>query len=264
MSKTPRVLVIGDLIHDQYEWCKATRLCPEAPLPVLTRERSNEVRPGGAGNVHANLVSLGANAHLCVGSESVKRRTFAGHTLFCRVDEDSIVVKPSDEYFKEVMSAINDLQPDALIISDYYKGGMSPSLIRHLLNTREADKRIFVDAKCPDPHVYKGCFAIFPNGEERKLIKQPEVFRHVITKLGSEGCMIDGKLVPTKSQQVYDVTGAGDVFIATFVWAYLACPIRDSCGEEEDLNLAASIANAAAGLSVKQLGTFVVKREDLL
>src|SRR5579862_8561796 len=58
-----KILVLGDVILDRYWWGDASRLSPEAPVPVVRLERSL-LRPGGAGNTAANLVALGATASL--------------------------------------------------------------------------------------------------------------------------------------------------------------------------------------------------------
>ena len=58
-----RMLVLGDVILDRYWWGEASRLSPEAPVPVVRLERSS-LRPGGAGNTAANLVALGAAVSL--------------------------------------------------------------------------------------------------------------------------------------------------------------------------------------------------------
>src|SRR5438270_11998780 len=58
-----RILVLGDVILDRYWWGDASRLSPEAPVPVVRKQRST-VRPGGAANTAANLATLGAIPHL--------------------------------------------------------------------------------------------------------------------------------------------------------------------------------------------------------
>src|SRR5690242_17709103 len=57
------MLVLGDVILDRYWWGEASRLSPEAPVPVVRLERSS-LRPGGAGNTAANLIAMGASAAL--------------------------------------------------------------------------------------------------------------------------------------------------------------------------------------------------------
>ena len=68
-----RVLVVGDLMLDRYWHGKATRISPEAPVPVV-RVANSEDRPGGAGNVALNIAALGAAAGRNSASSAVKRR----------------------------------------------------------------------------------------------------------------------------------------------------------------------------------------------
>src|SRR5262245_27806655 len=59
-----RVLVVGDLMLDQFVWGDVSRISPEAPVPIV-RVRRQEGRPGGAGNVVSNVVALGGIADAC-------------------------------------------------------------------------------------------------------------------------------------------------------------------------------------------------------
>src|SRR5205807_4357799 len=69
-----RMLVLGDVILDRYWWGESHRLSPEAPVPIVRKQRAT-VRPGGAANTAANLVALGASAEVCgvVGADDVAR-----------------------------------------------------------------------------------------------------------------------------------------------------------------------------------------------
>jgi len=59
-DKNPTILVIGDLMIDHYFWGEATRISPEAPVPIINIQKESRVL-GGAGNVINNLIALGAN-----------------------------------------------------------------------------------------------------------------------------------------------------------------------------------------------------------
>jgi hypothetical protein len=67
-----RVLVIGDLMLDQFVWGDVSRISPEAPVPIV-RVRRQEGRPGGAGNVVTNVVALGGRADACGSSATTSR-----------------------------------------------------------------------------------------------------------------------------------------------------------------------------------------------
>jgi len=254
-----KILCVGDRIFDSYQFCKATRLCPEACAPVLhiQSERTSE---GGASNIAENLKSLmgGECVLTAFGSISYKHRVFADRTLICRIDRDGYSVLGSDAYWKEIQSkaAVSDW----IVVGDYGKGAITPGIASGLV---ALGKPLFVDAKHNQQH-YKGCYAFFPNEDEHNGIQSGD-YQHVIRKLGPRGCSVDGILVPTKEeQQVYDVTGAGDVFLAAFVWKYsTSYPGLPKISLVTELLECARVANLAAGISVRHLGTYVVRPEEI-
>jgi bifunctional ADP-heptose synthase (sugar kinase/adenylyltransferase) len=259
-----RVLVVGDRIIDQYRWCRATRLCPEAPAPVLHIESESTVA-GGAANVEANLVSLIGRQNVVAeyGSISHKERTFADRTLVCRVDRDKHSVCNSKLYADCILSLAS--RADVIVVGDYGKDAITLEIAHLLLDIeKNQGKRLFVDAK-HNVDWYQGCFAVFPNENEHNHLS-PKNYQHIIRKLGPKGCSVDGMLVPTTEQQVYDVTGAGDVFLAAFVAHYGATWHGTDVGGRSELgNLCdcAKFANKAAGISVRHLGTYVIKPEEV-
>ncbi len=256
-----RVLVVGDQIFDHYVFCHATRLCPEGPAPVL-KIQSERTTQGGAALIAENLKSLIGkdNVLTAYGSVSNKRRIFADRTLLCRIDQDRYSVKDQDAFWKEVLGMSKLCS--VIVVGDYGKGAMSRNIATGLAALQ---KPLFVDAKS-DPTLYTGCYALFPNENEHNNLKQ-ENFRHIVRKLGPQGCSVDGELIPTEPQQVYDVTGAGDVFMAAFVAKYLELqntpPGPSNFGEMEMLRTCASYANIAAGISVRHLGTYIISPEEL-
>ena len=237
----PKVLVCGDYIEDHYVFGEVSRICPEAPVPVLSKTIEYS-HAGGAGLVAKNLESLGVEVRTMYGLPSKKTRFMAGHHLLLRVDEDAKSKPVWDYHLLESLLGWND----AAVVSDYGKGTIQESNARKILELAKVP--VFVDSK-KNHGLWKGAFACFPNEHE-----QASETQHVIRKLGSRGCEVDGVLVPTETKQVYDVTGAGDVFLAAFVWDYL---------EHKDLLHAAGMANKAAGISVEHLGTYVVKPDEL-
>ena len=254
-----KFLVIGDEIRDQYKFCKATRLCPEACAPVLHVEEQR-TSPGGAANVVANLRSLTdfGSVDDCYGSISTKLRIYADKTLICRIDDDSTILK-------DILSDIRILKDvckekyDAIVISDYGKGTFNKYTSDKLFDLFPTIP-FFVDSKPSLSPWMKRAFAIFPNEHEHASPYLDNGKTHVIRKLGHKGCFVNGELVATVPQHVYDVSGAGDVFLAAFVWTWVRHPNSD---EKRRLHFAAKVANVAAGISVRHLGTYVVKREEL-
>lgn len=253
-----KILVIGDFIQDVYTFGTATRLCPEAPVPVIVPTSPDNESNGGAGLVHEQLLVLGSEAVARFGSYSRKHRYFAGNHLIARIDEDSI-----DDHWYSCWER-SPLTPslewaDAFVISDYGKGAMTRELARQIVDT---DLPCFVDAKHHWHWYWNGRenVAIFPNEHE---IDGTARFSRVVRKLGSNGCTFkshnkDARGIPEEwwmpatVSEVVDTTGAGDIFMASFVYAWsLQHPAEDCL----------RFANEMAGESCRHRGTFVVGRE---
>ena len=254
------VLVLGDRIFDQYTFCKATRLCPEAPAPVLIMEKQR-TSVGGAGLVAEQLKVLFSDKQVreFCGSVSDKHRIFAERQLVCRVDRDSHSILGKENYWRQIKHMVETYSYDGVVVGDYNKGAMTGIGEDLTKLCKEKDIPLFVDVK-HDPKPYLGCFAIFPNELEHNGIHTGD-YQHIIRKLGPRGCSVDGIFARTEEQQVYDVTGAGDIFMAAFVFKYLT----DMAGHltQQPLMTAAHFANKVAGISVRHLGTYVVPLEDI-
>src|ERR1700753_3045399 len=105
-----KVLVIGDLINDQARYCQATRLCPEAPVPVLVQQGKTAQTDGGAGLVVAQLSAIIGEDLVAkrFGSLSVKERIFADGHLQCRLDRDRIHIFLSPDIYEQgVLDILN-------------------------------------------------------------------------------------------------------------------------------------------------------------
>lgn len=249
-----KILVCGDRIFDHYQFCKATRLCPEGPAPVLVSQ-AEKTTEGGAALIAAQLKELLPIGSVveAYGSVSNKTRIIADRTLIARIDQDRYSIADSSAYWTQIRIALPGV--DAVVVGDYDKGAMVPSIASALTSLcLQKEIPLFVDAK-RDVSMYKGCFAIFPNEDEHKTNLTLGDYRHIIRKLGPRGCTVDNVTVGTEEQQVFDVTGAGDIFLAVFVYSWL---------NNRDLIAAAHMANRAGGISVRHLGTYVVKADELL
>ncbi len=194
-----RILVIGDLILDEYLFGKVERISPEAPVPVVW-VRSEKTTLGGAGNVVKNLRALGVRISVLgrVGkdekgkqmqnllqeegvdpedirvleSESVptilKTRILAGHQQVCRVDREEIVPLTWKEeiefshYLQEVLPSCN-----GVILSDYDKGLLSPRLIAQVLKEAgEMGIPTTVDPQVSHFFYYEKATCMTPNHQE--------------------------------------------------------------------------------------------------
>lgn len=251
-----RILLVGDRIIDDYRFCSATRLCPESPIPVLNQLRREE-RAGGAALVSANLESLGLKVDSIYGSESTKVRYFVDSHLVCRVDQDSYRVWPEHETALLAQDALSLVE--GVVVSDYCKGTIGFHLARLLV---ESGKPCFVDTKNSHIEWFRGENVIlFPNQKEyeQHVRSKEHLFGLVVEKRGADGCRLhnaqyEGIHIFAERRNVFDVTGAGDCFLAAFVWAW---------SRGTDMMYCARIANEAAGCSVEHTGTHIVKPTDL-
>lgn len=192
-----RILVVGDLILDEFIWGSVTRISPEAPVPVVWVSSENFM-PGGASNVAANIRALGAEVHLCgvVGDDdrgetlqallrkkgihcegifadakrptTQKTRVIAHHQQVVRIDREKVfpiaesVLDRLSAFIEERMKSV-----DALIIEDYGKGVIVPQLVRRaVLAARKTKKIITVDPKETHFSYYRGVSAVTPNHHE--------------------------------------------------------------------------------------------------
>ncbi len=188
-SKKPKILVIGDLMLDNYIYCDCNRVSPEAPVLVMNSKKQ-EKRLGGAANVYANLKALGAKALALsvVGDDengrflqknldgkillekgkttSLKTRILSGAQQILRLDEESIKdTCLEDELLKEFNILVKDVE--AIILSDYAKGVLSERICKEvILKANELKIPILVDPKGKDYSKYKGASLLTPNKKE--------------------------------------------------------------------------------------------------
>jgi len=208
-----------------------------------------------------------------------KTRIIAHQQQVVRIDKESDSVFDKciiDSMISYAKSRINDI--DAIIIEDYGKGLVVPRLIRELVLLAGHHKKIVtVDPKEEHFRLYTGVTSITPNREEAEeasgiKIKDSQSLRKagsrllgmlksdsVLITLGEDGMALFQKhkscvSIPTVAQEVYDVSGAGDTVIGVFTLA-LACGAN--------MNEAAYIANAAAGVVVGKLGIGVCNAGEL-
>ncbi|OIO39312.1 MAG: hypothetical protein AUJ71_01025 [Candidatus Omnitrophica bacterium CG1_02_49_16] len=192
-----KVLVVGDLILDEFVWGNVTRISPEAPVPVVWVNSENFM-PGGASNVASNIRSLGGQVFLAgvVGDDSraeilrselrkkgvdcegvftdlqrpttQKTRVIAHHQQVVRIDRET--VRPiSDQVLRGIIHYVRERikTVDALIIEDYGKGVIVPELVKKAVwVAKKLNKVITVDPKETHFSYYRGVTAITPNHHE--------------------------------------------------------------------------------------------------
>ncbi len=213
-----RIVVVGDLMLDRYIWGKVDRISPEAPVPVIEVTEDAE-RPGGAGNVVLNLLTLGAkctpigivgNDRLALGlldllessgasldgivqtderPTTVKTRIIAGQQHLVRVDRETAEDISTDvenrilEQYKRVLD-----DADAVILQDYNKGVLTKNVIRGTIDiARERNIPITVDPKKQNFFEFWGATLFKPNVREAsRALNRPIVSDSDVERAGSE------------------------------------------------------------------------------
>ena len=307
-----RIAVLGDFMLDEFLRGEATRISPEAPVPVvLIRDGSSTGGyPGGAGNVAANLAALGA-LPLPLGvigkDESGRRlirllrdRSINTATLICepgRVTPRKVrVVAQQHQLLRLDFESNSELSAssasqliqilrrrlrhlDALVISDYSKGSVTPDLCREMIAlARSRNLPVFVDPKPDHAAICQQATVVTPNLQEAEkmagmAMRSSEEIetggRRLLDKFGCDYLLVTrgahGMTVLSKQgrtheihsipRPVYDVTGAGDTVLAVVALAYCSgASIRDT----------AVLANLAGGRVVLQFGTSGITLKELL
>jgi len=313
-----RILVIGDMVADEYLIGDPRRISREAPVLILDLHEERTV-PGGATNVAVNARTLGAEILLAgvVGNDlpgqrlrkaldnlgmdqeglitdisrptSTKTRIIAGssqvvHQQIVRVDrvDTSEVGEPSRgqivEYIQRVLPTV-----DAVMISDYENGMISPTILACCLPLARQLKKVIVVDSHEKLFRFQGVTALTPNQPEaerttdmvitdeeslnetgRRLLEGSNAQSVLITR-GSEGMslFVAGEeplhlpvhVLNHHASKVADTNGAGDTVAATFTLALTAgASFRE----------AAYLSNAAAALVVRQLGCASNTPQELL
>jgi len=296
-----RVLVVGDVMLDRYWFGDVNRISPEAPVPVVLVKRTDE-RPGGAANVARNITALDGQATLL----SVVGNDEAGESLAKLLDQERVkhtlhrdtdlsttvklrVVGQQQQLLRidfermpsrEVLAAkLDDFERqvdavDAVVLSDYGKGGLS-HVARMIEAARRHGKPVLVDPKGSDYSKYRGATLLTPNRSEfrevagrwkddadlerraQKLRADLDLEGLIVTRSEEGMSLFTAKETwhePTRAREVFDVSGAGDTVIGVLALMVAA---------GADLHAAMKVANHAAGIVVAKLGTAVAHRGEL-
>ena len=315
---SPRLLVIGDLILDEYLWGDVSRISPEAPVPVL-RVRHREHRSGGAGSVVENLVVLGAEVAVCglIGDDAAGRtltdrfrdlgvadagllvcpdrpttsktrmlggvqHASRGRQQVLRVDweEDRPLEKEwQDRALERVQAALTSAAPQAILVSDYEKGLLTPDLLAALFAAaKERGIPVLVDpGRSVDYERYRGATLICPNRFETEqatgiaitdeesatragtqLVERLDL-EHATLTLDRDGIQLVGpdgetRTFPTRVRSVTDVAGAGDMVLSLLGLATAA---------GWSIDAAIRLANIGAGIEVSKVGVTPVERWEI-
>lgn len=302
-----RVLIVGDAMLDVYMEGRVNRLSPEAPVPIITVTADRpRLALGGAANTAANVHSLGAEAHLAVsiganragadlamliaatgmrrllpfteGGTTVKTRVIGNQQHICRLDHDHVGA-PIE--LAMVLSGARDINMTlgkyaAVLVSDYGKGAITPTLIHDLAAAAQAAAVPFIYAPKPAGPIRDVPATLICANEAECLIatglpKQTpphaivEALWHanaarcvVMTRADKGSMAFAGSQVweqPPNRAQAVDVTGAGDTFLAALTVSLVA-----------GTSFPAALANAAvaAAIAVSRVGAVTVTPDEIL
>ena len=229
-NKTPKILVIGDLIIDKYLWGECERISPEAPVQVVNIKNENTVL-GGAGNVVNNLKSLGAKVDIisvigdCKTSNNLKKlldeigvstkylikqenritpkksRIIASHQQVVRYDHESL-----DEIDLTsqglIINVLNNIIKDyeVVLLSDYGKGILTENLTQLIIKSaKKHNIKVLADPKGLNYSKYKGSFLLTPNKKEaseasRITIEDNNSLKKAIKKIKDE-CHLEVSII---------------------------------------------------------------------
>jgi len=303
-----RIAVIGDMMLDGYFWGDVKRISPEAPVPVLEVE-DEFFRFGGAANVALNILTLGGipvpvgvigkdtygqifssllnernidRQGIIIDEErptTTKTRVIADSQHVVRIDKESkaYINKKIEEKISQFLANIID-SLDGIILQDYNKGILTPSLITKIISlANKKNVLITVDPKFDNFFEYKNVTVFKPNRIETETVLGTRIkddkdissagnellnklnSKYVLLTLGEGGIAVFNKddaerRMPTKARKVADVSGAGDTVISTLTIGLASgANIYEAC----------VLANYAAGIVCGEVGIVPIEKEKL-
>src|SRR6188474_2477079 len=197
------VVVLGDVMLDEFVWGDVTRISPEAPVPVVDVRRES-VHLGGAANVLANLVALGARGAVVgvvgkdgpgerlqvelreLGSQdglivddtrpsTTKTRIIAHSQLVVRADRESRI-PVAEKVEEKIVSCLKEAleQADAFVVSDYDKGVVTPRILREILPVAYERVPVLIDPKLRNFNSYRPATLVTPNHLEALRMSDSE------------------------------------------------------------------------------------------
>lgn len=299
--KRARILVVGDVMLDRYWFGEVSRISPEAPVPIVKVDRTDE-RPGGAANVARNAAALGSHVSLLsvVGDDeagerlrtlldmdkvranllcdssirtTVKLRVIGRQQQLLRVDFET---PPSHEV---LLGKLEDYRAmlsscDLVVLSDYGKGGLT-HIGQMIQLARRQGKKVLIDPKGDDYTRYRGATLITPNmnelrqvigswSDEGELASRAQALRK---KLKLDALLLtrseDGMTLYEPRSVTHELAKAREVFDVSGAGDTVIATLAVTLASGVKLRDAMRIANRAAGIVVGKLGTAVVLPDEL-
>lgn len=299
-TRKARVLVVGDVMLDRYWYGDASRISPEAPVPVVLFRRE-VTKAGGAANVACNCAALGARTRLLsvIGDDpegerlgailaeagvrvglhkdaqlrtTQKLRVLSRQQLL-RVDFETT---PSREVLASKLADFEAALPwcNVVVLSDYGKGGLA-HIVRMIRLARAAGKRVLVDPKGDDYLRYKGATLVTPNlAELRQVVgswrSEADLERRaqqLRRRLGLEAVLLtrggEGMTLYRAGRTLHVKAELREVYDVSGAGDTVIATLGTMLGAGVALEPAVRLANRAGGIKVTKLGTAVVTRREL-
>jgi D-beta-D-heptose 7-phosphate kinase/D-beta-D-heptose 1-phosphate adenosyltransferase len=297
-----RILVVGDVMLDRYWHGKATRVSPEAPVPVVAVGNQEE-RPGGAGNVALNIAALGSAASVVgvIGNDEngehlksrlnaagvycdflvsedkptiTKLRVISQHQQLIRLDfEQPFLAQELDSLQGRVEKLIGDAQ--ALVLSDYGKGALT-NVAQIIALGRTKNIPIIVDPKGSDFEKYRGATLITPNLSEFETVvghchNEDTLVakgKGLLQQLELQALLITRgengmTLLRPDAPELHLPARAQEVFDVTGAGDTVVSVLAAALAAGDSLAESTALANLAAGLVVGKLGTAAISAPEL-
>ena len=281
---------------DRYLFGSTGRISPEAPVPVVHVQETDD-RPGGAANVAVNLASLGVSTRLVgvVGKDDAAdslRKVLNGRDIHCdfhvledrptitktrvqsrgqqliRLDQENAAAMPGDEVVKVLQKSIKGA--GAVVLSDYGKGALA-DITTMISLCREAGVPVLVDPKGDDFEKYRGASVITPNQSEFEAVvghcdSDEELVRRarkMLDDLNLDAVLVTRSekgmlLLEADMEPVFLSTQAREVYDVTGAGDTVIAALAGAVASGQDLPSAAALANLAAGLVVRKIGVATV------
>ncbi len=291
-----RVVVAGDVMLDRYLFGSTGRISPEAPVPVVHVQETDD-RPGGAANVAINLAALGAATSLVgvVGKDAAantlagileeqgiscafataddrptitKTRVQSRGQQLIRLDEENAVAMPGDSMREALRGALDGA--GAVVLSDYGKGALE-DVAAMIALCREAGVPVLVDPKGSDFTKYRGASLITPNQSEFEAVaghaeSEEDLVaraRGMMDQLELDALLVTRSekgmlLVEAGNEPVFLSTQAREVYDVTGAGDTVIATLAGALASGQSLASAAALANVAAGLVVRKIGVATV------
>ncbi len=300
--KGKKILIFGDVILDRYIFGTVNRISPEAPVPVVKIEKE-EFRPGGAGNVAANIDKLEAEGILmgitgddpysnellklknknnlilssAVNKTLVKTRVISQRQQIVRIDREE-EIRITAEMEASLLEKIEKTGVDGIIVSDYAKGSVTQPIMEGLKRKALSDNiPIVVDPKPPHFHLYKNIDGITPNLKEAETIINKKIkdgneaaaaIKFIRNKFNAKFSIITrgdkGITAGEKGKKIFHMPAfSHEVYDVTGAGDTVVSVLLLSLVSGANLKEAVSLSNAAASIVVEKIGTSQVTIEEI-